>query len=42
MTALKRILAVPAIVFGFVLFVFWLAFWKIPRNIVKEFDDYKD
>ena len=42
MNALRTIGAFFACVFGFVLFCVWLCVWKIPRNIVKEFDDYKD
>lgn len=40
MHILKTLLAFLAVTVGFVLFVGWLAFWKIPCNIVKEFDDY--
>ena len=40
MTALKTLGALVIVIVGFIAFVLWLGFYKIPRNLVKEFDDY--
>lgn len=34
------IVALPVIFFGFIAFLFWLVFWKIPRNLVIGCDDH--
>ena len=41
MTHLRAIASAIVVAVGFVLFLFWLAFWQIPRNIVGELRSYK-